>query len=433
MSNINNINKSDVDNKCDYYLTKKEIESIARDRKSYKTRDALQALVSKPWMSLYSVIDNIYQDSSSQYLRIAKSLPLPRKYLAPFIKYHIREKAKTKYIKIKYAEYNLYYQSISMEGYRGIARVSRALFDVLIRDIDEVDISNAIVTGRHSAKMNVKELFFFPTVHWCPERLPQNSIVFVHDVTPLLFPSSFKEAARSVWLSRHFDAVQQASKVITGSKASANLICECLSINANKISVIPHGVSLEHGNDCVVDNFKPPYEKYVVFVGTLDPHKNIQVIFDALHDDRINQVNLVLIGDCEKAKSIVEKYGIASRVYFAGEVDDETLFCYLRSALALVFPTLYEGFGLPPFEAAQFGTPSICSNRPAMNEYLFESCLLVDPEKPSEWVDAILRLNSDDGLKNQLIDNCNNLVRDSLSWEDIVPRYKRIFDDFINT
>ena len=274
---------------------------------------------------------------------------------------------------------------------RGIGRASRELFKQL-----QV-LSKKSGTRRN--KDRKKDVFFYPTIHWCPEQLPHPSCILILDVIPLLFPDIFGEIAAE-WTSRFKPIAQQADKVLTISASSANDISRLLDIPLNKIGVIYMGITKLP----LVENkaLHLPESSYIVYLGAYDRHKNIEVVFKAMLEPQIHNVSLVMIGSNKRAQKLASDMNISDRVFFLGRLKDGEVGYVLNKALALVCPSLYEGFGLPPLEAALLGTPSICSSRPAMTEILQDAALFVSPDNPQEWSDAIMLLRDNATLHKNL-------------------------------
>ena len=266
---------------------------------------------------------------------------------------------------------------------RGIGRVSREYLAYFRRKFSEQ------LDKRRSVSNN-PVVHLFTSIHWCPLNLPDNSVVIIHDVIPLVLPDHFPSGVIHEWRTRYKYIATQASKVITISEASAWAIQHFLEVSRDRIDVIHNGVTP------LTDVMKPvptPAKPFVVYVGAADFHKNLKVVFEALKMPRLRDVDLVLIGDNRSAAGLALQYGLVDRVSFLGYLEDAQMVYVLRHSLGLVFPSLFEGFGLPPLEAATIGVASVCSRRPAMTELLNENItIFCEPDEPEEWADAILHL-----------------------------------------
>ena len=195
---------------------------------------------------------------------------------------------------------------------------------------------------------------------------------------PPYFPASSLE-----WSRRLKPIAHQAQRIITGSEASAGDIAKYLSVSPENITVIHDGVtrlSISSHSKTVL-----PSNPYIVFLGTYDQHKNLDVVWKALKEPGLESVSLVMVGDNKSLKRKISEMGLSKRVKITGHLPDAEVGYVISNAKALVLPSLYEGFGLPPLEAILLGTPAICSKRPAMTELLDGLALFADHDDPREW------------------------------------------------
>jgi glycosyltransferase involved in cell wall biosynthesis len=263
---------------------------------------------------------------------------------------------------------------------RGIGRVAREQFRHLRALADE---RPAPAGGRAVVR-------YYPTIHWCPAHLEPGSVVMVHDVTPLIIPEHFPDETIALWKTTYRALAGEADHIVTISESSARSIRDLLGVPSDRISVIHNGVTR-----LPVRAESPvalPSRPFVVFVGAADQHKNLTVVIEALGLPAARHVDLVMIGENRGIAGQVAAYGLADRVHFLDTLADDEVGHVLSRAIALVFPSLYEGFGLPPLEAALLGVPSICSDVPAMNELVEAGVTFCDPRDPHDWAEAIGRL-----------------------------------------
>lgn len=236
----------------------------------------------------------------------------------------------------------------------------------------------------------------------------------IHDVIPLLYPEHFPTAVVQEWEKRYYSIARQADHIVTISEASANAIVKTLGVPRDKISVVHNGVSeMPVAESC---SYALPKKPYVVFLGSYDHHKNLEVVLLALNEEPARHVHLVMIGDNKGCADRVARLGLSDRVHFAGRLTDAEVGLALKKSIGLVFPSLYEGFGLPPLEAAALGVPSICSNRPAMNELIIEGALFCEPDDPKSWANAIWKLKTDRYDRSQLL-ALQEKVATEYNWE----------------
>jgi glycosyltransferase involved in cell wall biosynthesis len=171
----------------------------------------------------------------------------------------------------------------------------------------------------------------------------------------------------------------------------------------------------------LVKKFNLP-KKYVLFVGTIQPRKNISRLIDAFaavvkkHKD----VDLVIVGKkgwlYEPILAEPAKMGIENRVHFLDFVSDEELHALYEGAICYCLPSLYEGFGLPVLEAMQHGCPVITSNISSLPEAGGDACLYVDPESPSDIAKKIVELIEKPALRKKLIEKGYKHIK-KFSWK----------------
>jgi glycosyltransferase involved in cell wall biosynthesis len=164
--------------------------------------------------------------------------------------------------------------------------------------------------------------------------------------------------------------------------------------------------------------------RYLLYIGTLQPRKNLDRVVDAFarlaDNPALADVQLVLAGKrgwlYDALFAQVERLGLSGRVLFPGYVPASDLPALLGGALAFVFPSLYEGFGLPVLEAGACGVPVITSNTSSLPEVAGDAALLVDPYDVDAIAEAMYRLVTDDALRAELARRgLENVKR--FSWE----------------
>nr|SPS05918.1 protein of unknown function [Candidatus Nitrotoga fabula] len=315
----------------------------------------------------------------------------------------------------------IYFANGPLADQRGIGRVSRELLTQL-KNLAE----NSVQAENHASSQTIRKIYFYASIHWCPDTLPAPCVVMIHDVIPLLFPNEFPDAIRHTWETRYKTIASQATRIVTISQSSAEDISSTLEIQKDKISLIYNGIT-----ELPVSRNSPaplPENPYLVFLGSHDHHKNVHVVLQALTLLHLQDIHLVMIGDNTGCKDRVKELGLEDRIHFLGRLSDEDTGYVISNSLALVFPSLYEGFGMPPMEAALLGTATICSRRPAMTELLDGVTVFAEPDSPEEWASAIANLRSDAGLKQSIQSRALNHVR-SFSWKTSAMRLHHVFHE----
>jgi glycosyltransferase involved in cell wall biosynthesis len=230
------------------------------------------------------------------------------------------------------------------------------------------------------------------------------SVVMVHDLIPLRFPSPYSPS--TLYFRDYIPQVlQQSSHIICNSQATARDIVDFLGIAAGKITPIP--LAYDH------NHFRPldlplPTIPYFLYLGRHNPHKNLSHVLAAFAQLSSRQnYQLWLAGSQDgrytpKVKLQVKELGLTNQVKFLDYVAYEQLPMLLNQAVALVFPSLWEGFGLPVLEAMGCGTPVITSNLSSLPEITGEAAILVNPYKIQEIADAMQIIVDDSQLRLHL-------------------------------
>lgn len=232
------------------------------------------------------------------------------------------------------------------------------------------------------------------------------SVVMVHDLIPLRFPK--KNSPLTPYFRYYIPQVcQQAKHIICNSQATADDIINFFGINANKITPIYLGYNTNKFKfiDNLSNTNKTPY---FLYLGRHDPHKNLGRIISAFAQFKYkNDYQLWLAGPSDSRytpllKQQVKQLNIEYQVRFLDYVKSEDLPIILNQAQALVFPTLWEGFGFPVLEAIASGTPVITSNISSLPEVVGEAGLLVNPLEIKEITSAMNLMAEDEKLRLEL-------------------------------
>jgi glycosyltransferase involved in cell wall biosynthesis len=270
---------------------------------------------------------------------------------------------------------------------------------------------------RLSAEMAVRppDVLFVPA-HVLPLIHPRRSVVTVHDLGYLTYPEAHTARDRRYldWSTRW--NARRARLVIADSAATKADLIRAYGVDGSKIRVIYLGrdESLARVDDeqklaevrarCGIAG------RYVLYVGTLQPRKNLARVIEAFGRvaaaPALSGLQLVLAGKKgwlhDDLFAQVERLGLAGRVLFPGYIEDADLPALLSGALAFVFPSLYEGFGIPVLEAGACGVPVITSNTSSLPEVAGDAALLVDPHDVDAIAEAMSRLVTDEALRAEL-------------------------------
>jgi glycosyltransferase involved in cell wall biosynthesis len=267
----------------------------------------------------------------------------------------------------------------------------------------------------------------FVPAHTVPLIHPKNTIVTIHGLEYEFCPKAFSFWQRFYMRFVIKNSCRWAKKIIAVSENTKGDLMRLYKVSESKIKVFFEGYekNIQYPISNIQKNtkYQIPNTKYFLFVGRLEERKNICGIieaFEILKDKYKISQKLILIGKFgfggEEIKSKIDSSEYRSDIILTGYVSDENKFYLLANADAFLFPTFYEGFGLPIIEAQSVGTPVVTSNISSMPEVANGSAVLVDPKDINTIVEAAYRLVSDESYKNDIIKKgYDNIKR--FSWE----------------
>jgi glycosyltransferase involved in cell wall biosynthesis len=245
------------------------------------------------------------------------------------------------------------------------------------------------------------------------------SVVTIHDCIHLLFPQYLPNRLAIYYarlMLRH--AVRASTVVLTVSEASrADILRFYPETPAARVRVVPNAIDDAILAPPTPEETERVHERYqiqgrfILYAGNIKPHKNIERLIQAFGQLKsrpsFEDVKLIIIGDeIQRYGSLrrgVETAGVRQDVRFFGFVPDTTLAVLYRTAHAFAFPSLYEGFGLPPLEAMACGAPVATSRISSLPEVVGDAALLVDPYDTADICQALERLLSDHALREDLV------------------------------
>jgi glycosyltransferase involved in cell wall biosynthesis len=255
---------------------------------------------------------------------------------------------------------------------------------------------------------------------------PWRKVITVHDLAYLRMPWLLTRQSRRYYGGIR-KAVVQADAIIAVSEATARDLQELVDVPATKVQVIHEAadadlapMSREEAARAVRQRYaiEPPY---VLFVGTIEPRKNLPTLIEAVGLLRREMpVRLVVAGRrgwlSEPVFDTVRRLAAADGVAFLGEVRPAELRSLYCAAEVLALPSLYEGFGLPPLEAMACGTPAVVSNVPALAEVVGDAGVLVQPDNPEDIANGLAWVIGNPAFRSTLVER--GLARAaSFSWE----------------
>jgi glycosyltransferase involved in cell wall biosynthesis len=249
--------------------------------------------------------------------------------------------------------------------------------------------------------------------HFGPFNLPKkiNRVTVIHDLTPLLFPQLHRwhsQILQRLFLRR---ILKRTSLVITNSNHTAKDIISHFPFCKDKTVVVyPHLLRLEHiVPDSGIFNKFNIHQPYFLFTGTIEPRKNLPLLLKAFQkvcSESDKQVMLVIAGGkgwkSDSFYDALSNHSFADRIICTGYVTDSHLSALYKNALAFVYPSLYEGFGLPVAEALSAGLPILVSRSSGMTEAGGDAPLYFNPGSPVELSEQMHQILNDEMLRKSL-------------------------------
>jgi len=299
-------------------------------------------------------------------------------------------------------------------------------------------------------KSSRPDIYVAPTSFIVPSLAPRwlKVLPVVHDVVAFLFPKSHSKKAVFVERLTMRRALRKASKVFVVSENTQNDLIKLFNYPKSsiiEISCAPHDVYSKeiHPADTakVIKKYQLP-EKFILGVGTLEPRKNFSTLIKSfvIVKRKFPDYKLVIVGKkgwkWETLGREVRKYKLENDVIFTGlmkesYVKDEDLHHIYHAAEVFVFPSLYEGFGIPPLEAMASGCPVIASNTASLPEVIGDAGLLIDPRNSLKIADAIIGLIENPQLRNTLLEKGFHRSR-KFTWQESAQTVLQTISEYEN-
>jgi len=253
-----------------------------------------------------------------------------------------------------------------------------------------------------------------------------NNIVAVHDITWVRYPNTYSKQFRMVYDFLVPQLCKKAKKILTVSQFSLDEISGHYHVDKSKFSIIYNAV-----DKCfqpVVDESLRK-DQYFVAVSSVKENKNFPTVIESfrLLQKRLPEAKLYIIGDLKDKvfNGITLNIDDIPNVKLLGRVSDEDLIRYYSNATAFIFPSFYEGFGIPVLEAQACGCPVVSTNSSSLPEVLLDSALYCDPTDAEDFADRMERIATDAGLRVDLIKRGYENVN-RFSWEESAKKIAEI-------
>ncbi len=261
---------------------------------------------------------------------------------------------------------------------------------------------------------NDLDVVFCPT-NVLPLLVRKPAVLTIHDLSFMGYPRKFPLLNRLYYHVMYRLSARRALMIVAISNHTKADLVRWLGVPPDKVKVVYPGISERFRREYDAEIVRQVLEKhdvrkpYVLFVGTLDPGKNAVSLIEAyarLVGEFDARYNLVVVGQqgrhYRQAFDAVRRLGLEGKVLFTGFVPDDELPSFYRAAALFVFPSLYEGFGLPVVEAMACGTPVVASNSSSLAEVAGDAALLFDPLDVNGMFGCMRRVLEDDAFRREL-------------------------------
>ena len=258
----------------------------------------------------------------------------------------------------------------------------------------------------------------------------KNQIITIHDLACL----------NEKWVSSKFKLfyeillpkiINNSLKVVTVSDFSKKEIVKHFKVPENKIEVVYNAVSQEF-IDLANSNYQNNYGEYILAVSSLNPRKNFKSLIQAFNKLKLKETKLLIVGEKNNIYANPQFNNIIQGnpdTIFTGYVTDKELVGLYKNAKLFVFPSLYEGFGIPPLEAMACGCPTIVSDVASIPEVCSDASYYVDPEDVNSIADGIYEILKNESLQTELRNKGFERIK-AFSWQNSAEKYIDIIKEF---
>lgn len=285
----------------------------------------------------------------------------------------------------------------------------------------------------------------FHTQYIAPFWLPKKAklVLTIHDISFNFFPQFIKKSDLFFLKTLIPRSLKTATKIVAVSKFTKDEIEKYYHIPAKKVAVAQNGVDFELFDKNIspeeLKKIREKYnlpEKFVFYIGTPQPRKNISVLIEAMKilREKYNSedIKLVIAGNRNahnfdpEIDRAVKKYSLQEKTIFPGWIAEEHKPALLQAASCFVFPSLYEGFGIPILEAMAAGTPVVCSDIPVHREIGGGEALFCDPRNSQKFAENIQKILTNENLRRELAEK-GKLQARKFPWRNTAERTLEIY------
>lgn len=299
----------------------------------------------------------------------------------------------------------------------------------------------SFISYNHLFNINVQVSHFFN--YFIPKNIKSKTVVTIYDMVYKLYPETMYKANYDLLNKNTQRSGRDADIILTISENSKKEIAELINIPLEKIRIAypatDSSIFYPRKDESCKSLLQAKYKiegDYILYLGTLEPRKNINTLIKAfeLVSIKNSDIKLVLAGGkgwkYDEIYSLVQELKLEDRVTFTGYIEEEDIPILYSNAIMFVFPSIYEGFGMPPLEAMACGTPVIVSNSSSLPEVVGDSGVLVDPRDSEHIACEIERLIHDKNLRKDLADK-GLLQASKFSWKQSANKAMDIYRSLI--
>ena len=284
------------------------------------------------------------------------------------------------------------------------------------------------------------DVYFAPHFAGIPKQGFKKMIVTIQDLVFMKYPDHRGKRLSNYYLKRTKIAIENSKQIIASSDSTRRDLVGLLGVPVRKIKVIHLGASPnfkiiknQKELEAITKKYIRPKQKYILTVGTLEPRKNLSALIEAfvlLPNSLQREYKLMFVGaqgwNNDELGRIISDYNLKEKVIFPGFVKDEDLPYIYNKASIFIYPSLYEGFGLPPLEAMACGVPVIASGTSSLPEVIGKAGILVNPRKEEEIAKAMRYVLTNPKVAKQMIKKGSKQAK-KFSWRKTAEETLKVF------
>jgi glycosyltransferase involved in cell wall biosynthesis len=320
--------------------------------------------------------------------------------------------------------------------YAGAQQLVVPMYDLPLWHEIRKSILLPVVAGKEKLNVIHEPRGFIP--HLFPRTM--KTVLTVHDLTTILYPESHARINSFRMNLSLLSSFKRIDKIISVSENTKQDLLRIFHISDEKIVTIPLGVDEKFQPKTDSDGIKKKFglpDLFILYIGSIEPRKNLSTLvksFYALKKKGLKH-KLVIAGPSgwknAQLYDTITSLGLTNEIVFLGFVLDDDLPSLYSAAEVFVYPSLYEGFGLPPLEAMACGTPVVTSRASSIPQVVDAAALVVNPLNQGELAEAIKRVLEEEGLAEDLRKRGLKRAKE-FSWQDAARKTIKVYEDLAN-